>query len=289
MLGTVPATLTNYLHMKMHETPRYTAPLWPWMRGGQHWTCPWCSMRKSILVRKTTKLSTSSPGRTSTVYFRQNSCIAMASTSLAPVCAGWRWTLTFYSLILFMTDIFTKLKILPALPHDGFPFKRMMKIAAVYRVIVLCRTLPGYFFTVAFVDRIGRVKIQLLGFSMMAVCILFLATLYGDQYCSKHKYALAFVYGITTSVAKIFPARIRSTCHGISGAFGKMGAIIGVFAFLLVENHIRTMLFILVACNLVGLVFTLLLPESKGRALEETTEEAEEQQVELNHASVSEA
>ncbi|URD95954.1 phosphate transporter [Musa troglodytarum] len=29
--------------------------------------------------------------------------------------------------------------------------------------------------------------------------------------------------------AEIFPARLRSTCHGISAAAGKVGAIVGVY------------------------------------------------------------
>lgn len=32
--------------------------------------------------------------------------------------------------------------------------------------------------------------------------------------------------------AELFPARFRSTCHGISGAVGKVGAIIGSVGFL---------------------------------------------------------
>ncbi|KAF3499122.1 hypothetical protein F2Q69_00041499 [Brassica cretica] len=32
--------------------------------------------------------------------------------------------------------------------------------------------------------------------------------------------------------AEIFPARLRSTCHGISAATGKAGAIVGAFGFL---------------------------------------------------------
>ncbi|GLU00101.1 hypothetical protein SLE2022_174950 [Rubroshorea leprosula] len=32
--------------------------------------------------------------------------------------------------------------------------------------------------------------------------------------------------------AELFPARFRSTCHGISGAKGKVGAIIGTIGFL---------------------------------------------------------
>lgn len=52
-------------------------------------------------------------------------------------------------------------------------------------------------------------------------------------------YALTFFFvnfgpNATTFVvpAEIFPARLRSTCHGISAAIGRMGAILGAFGFL---------------------------------------------------------
>ena len=52
-------------------------------------------------------------------------------------------------------------------------------------------------------------------------------------------YGLAFFFAnfgpnTTTFIvpAELFPARFRSTCHGISGAVGKVGAIIGSVGFL---------------------------------------------------------
>ncbi|CAM0153227.1 unnamed protein product [Urochloa decumbens] len=133
---------------------------------------------------------------------------------------------------------------------------------------------PGYFAAFAFVDRIGRVRIQLLGFTMMSVFVIGLAAPY-DQHWSKHKdkYGFAVMYAMTTFFvnfgpnttvfvipAEIFPTRLRSACHGIAGAFGKMSAIVGVFAFRYNENHVPRTLFELVACNIAGIVFTLLLP-----------------------------
>ncbi|XP_039771782.1 putative inorganic phosphate transporter 1-13 [Panicum virgatum] len=211
--------------------------------------------------------------------------------------------ITFYSMNLFMKEIFTNVGLIRTRDGDN-PFKRMINVTALHTVIALCGTLPGYFFTVAFVDRIGRVRIQLLGFTMMSVFIVCLAGPY-DQYWTEHKRGFAVMYGMTTFLAnfgpntttfiiaaEIFPARLRSTCHGISEAFGKIGAIIGVFGFGLVlhaEEHVRTILFVLVGCNLVGLVFTHLLPVSKGMTLEQITGEMEEQEPQLDAAAVAAA
>ncbi|KAG6475285.1 hypothetical protein ZIOFF_064503 [Zingiber officinale] len=90
--------------------------------------------------------------------------------------------------------------------------------------------------------------------------------------------------------AEVFPARLRSTCHGISAATGKMGAIVGAFGFLYLAQNpdpakadrgypagigVRNALFLLAVCNLLGLACTFLVPESKGRSLEEMTGENE--------------
>lgn len=91
--------------------------------------------------------------------------------------------------------------------------------------------------------------------------------------------------------AEIFPARLRSTCHGISAASGKLGAIVGSFGFLYLAQYqnpaktdhgyptgigVRNSLFVLACCNLLGLFFTFLVPESKGKSLEEISGENED-------------
>ncbi|KAK9289129.1 hypothetical protein L1049_017602 [Liquidambar formosana] len=61
-------------------------------------------------------------------------------------------------------------------------------------------------------------------------------------------YSLTFFFAnfgpnATTFVvpAEIFPARLRSTCHGISAAAGKAGAMVGAFGFLYAaQNKDRT-------------------------------------------------
>ncbi|KAL0286579.1 UNVERIFIED_CONTAM: Inorganic phosphate transporter 1-4 [Sesamum angustifolium] len=111
-------------------------------------------------------------------------------------------------------------------------------------------------------------------------------------------YSLTFFFAnfgpnATTFVvpAEIFPARHRSTCHGISAAAGKLGAIIGAFGFLyLAQNQdkkkadagypagigVKNSLIVLGVVNLLGLLFTFLVPEAKGKSLEDLSGENEE-------------
>uniref|UniRef100_A0A0D3HE59 H(+)/Pi cotransporter n=1 Tax=Oryza barthii TaxID=65489 RepID=A0A0D3HE59_9ORYZ len=94
------------------------------------------------------------------------------------------------------------------------------------------------------------------------------------------------VYGFTLVLMVIYPARLRSTCHGISAAAGKAGAIVGAFGFLYAAQDphkpeagykpgigIRNALFVLAGTNFLGMLMTLLVPESKGMSLEEVSKE----------------
>ncbi|GLJ42665.1 hypothetical protein SUGI_0884420 [Cryptomeria japonica] len=66
------------------------------------------------------------------------------------------------------------------------------------------------------------------------------------------------------------------TCHGMSAAMGKAGAIVGAFGagYLTKDNkHLKTALLILAFTNALGFVFTFLVPETNGRSLEEISGE----------------
>lgn len=161
--------------------------------------------------------------------------------------------------------------------------------------------MPGYWFTVFLIDHIGRFAIQLIGFFFMTVFMFALAIPY-DHWTEKANrigfvviYSLTFFFAnfgpnATTFVvpAEIFPARLRSTCHGISAAAGKAGAIVGAFGFLYAAQSkdpkktdagyptgigIKNSLIVLGVINLFGMLFTLLVPESKGKSLEELSGE----------------
>ena len=95
--------------------------------------------------------------------------------------------------------------------------------------------IPGYWVTVAVIDRMGRIPIQLGGFIMLTIifCIIGfgfnvipaggLVALYclANFFCNFGPNATTFILP-----GEVFPTRYRSTGHGISAAAGKIGAII---------------------------------------------------------------
>jgi PHS family inorganic phosphate transporter-like MFS transporter len=177
-------------------------------------------------------------------------------------------------------------------------------VAELGAIIAACSTIPGYWFTVYFIDKIGRVKIQIMGFFFMAVIYLVAGIPY--SYWSKHdqsKKGFMVLYGLvfffcnfgpntTTFIipAELFPARFRSTCHGISGAAGKLGAIVGTVGFIWATknvdngdgrnqiypevNRMRIAFLILGGVCIAGIFVTYFFTkETMGRSLEENEHE----------------
>ncbi|CAN6971744.1 unnamed protein product [Brassica rapa subsp. trilocularis] len=176
-------------------------------------------------------------------------------------------------------------------------------IARAQTLIALCSTVPGYWFTVAFIDIMGRFAIQLMGFFMMTVFMFAIAFPYDHWIKPDNRIGFVVMYSLTFFFAnfgpnattfivpaEIFPARLRSTCHGISAATGKAGAIVGAFGFLYAAQPqdktktdagyppgigVKNSLIMLGVINFVGMLFTFLVPEPKGKSLEELSGETE--------------
>ncbi|GAA0142362.1 secondary carrier transporter [Lithospermum erythrorhizon] len=230
--------------------------------------------------------------------------LARHGLHLLGTCSTWfLLDIAFYSQNLFQKDIFTAIGWIPAAKTMN-AIHEVFVIAKAQTLIALCSTVPGYWFTVAFIDRMGRFAIQIMGFTVMTVCMFALAIPYehwthpGNHVPFVVLYSLTFFFAnfgpnATTFVvpAEIFPARFRSTCHGISAASGKLGAMVGAFGFLyLAQNQdpakadagypagigVKNSLLVLGVVNLLGLLFTFLVPESNGKSLEEMSGENEE-------------
>ncbi|KAL2317469.1 hypothetical protein Fmac_031345 [Flemingia macrophylla] len=221
MVGALPAALTYYWRMKMPETARYTA-----------------------LVAKNTEKAAADMSKVLQIEIQ--------AEPKKEETEAKSFGLFSKDQNLFQKDIFSAIGWIP-------PAKTMNAIEEVYMIaraqtlIALCSTVPGYWFTVALINKIGRFAIQLMGFFFMTVFMFALANPY-EHWTKKDNrigfivmYSLTFFFAnfgpnATTFVvpAEIFPARFRSTCHGISSAAGKLGAIVGAFGFLyLAQNKTR--------------------------------------------------
>jgi PHS family inorganic phosphate transporter-like MFS transporter len=295
MFGTIPAALTYYWRMKMPETARYTALI---TRNTKQATADMSRVLNKDITEEEEKVQLQvASGDTWGLFSRQ----FMSRHGLHLLATTSTWFLldvAFYSQNLFQKDIFTKVGWIPP-ARTMSALEELYRIARAQALIALCGTVPGYWFTVAFIDIIGRFWIQLMGFAMMTIFMLAIAVPYDYLVKPGHHTGFVVLYGLTFFFAnfgpnsttfivpaEIFPARLRSTCHGVSAAAGKAGAIIGAFGFLYASQDqkkpdkgysagigMRNALFVLAGTNFLGLLFSLLVPESKGRSLEEISKE----------------
>lgn len=176
---------------------------------------------------------------------------------------------------------------------NGDTIYHTLRNNAIGNIVLVCAgSMPGYWLSVLTIDTIGRKPIQILGFLILTI----LFTIIGFTYNSLSKgsllalYILAqlfFNFGPNTTTfiipGECFPTRYRSTGHGLSAAMGKIGAIVAqVIAQPLLKigaapdckgsschpwlNHLMQIFALFMLC---GTLVSFLVPETKGRTLEE--------------------
>ncbi|KAJ7559816.1 hypothetical protein O6H91_04G102500 [Diphasiastrum complanatum] len=304
MFGAFPAALTFYWRMKMPETARYTALI---VKDAKQAAADMSRVLAVDFDPEQATLDPQTAGDDFGLWSRQFT--KRHGLQLFGCASTWfLLDIAFYSQNLFQKDVFTQVGWLPNASKMS-ALEEVYRIARAQSLIALFSTVPGYWFTVALVDIIGRFIIQLMGFFFMTVFMFSLAIPYyhwrghnkcpppnSDKYCHGHRlsfiilYALTFFFAnfgpnSTTFIipAELFPARLRSTCHGIAAASGKAGAIIGSFGFLYASEStkksqtdpgyptgigLKNSLICLGVSNALGFAFTFLIPETKGKSLE---------------------
>eukprot|EP00276_Gloeochaete_wittrockiana_P019037 CAMPEP_0184356740 /NCGR_PEP_ID=MMETSP1089-20130417/104449_1 /TAXON_ID=38269 ORGANISM="Gloeochaete wittrockiana, Strain SAG46.84" /NCGR_SAMPLE_ID=MMETSP1089 /ASSEMBLY_ACC=CAM_ASM_000445 /LENGTH=367 /DNA_ID=CAMNT_0026694101 /DNA_START=1 /DNA_END=1101 /DNA_ORIENTATION=- len=148
-------------------------------------------------------------------------------------------------------------------------YEKLMDIC-LYNLVICCIALPGYWFGTLTIDFLGRKTLQLAGFFLMGILYCGIGYFFDDL--DDRPIIFIVLYGCTYFVSnagpntttfvvpsETFPTRIRSRCHGLSAAFGKIGALIGGFAMSPVLEHFGVSI-TLIICGLisfVGLAITL--------------------------------
>ena len=152
-----------------------------------------------------------------------------------------------------------------------------------YTVLLDVFLVIGFVLNILFIERIGRIRLQLTGFIGMAAGMFILAA---SQSGSQTIIALAFVgFGLfnllqnlgpnaTTFLlpAELFSTRLRATAHGFAAGLAKFGAACGIiFVPLMTASYgIRyTVIFMGVICIFAFVVTWLTRIDMTGRSLEE--------------------
>ncbi|WOL19500.1 putative inorganic phosphate transporter 1-10 [Canna indica] len=296
MIGAIPAALTFYWRIAMPETARYTALVEQDVIKATN------DMGKVLadfdfhnFVEESEALQRP-PRATPTYGLFSKQFLQRHGRNLFACATAWFIVdIPYYSNTLFQSHIYQ-----PWFPpaEKVNAFQEAFNVAKFQAIIAIASTIPGYFATVYFIDRAGRRRIQMTGFFFMAVFLFALAAPY-DKYWHNHTNGLFIVlysstfffsnFGPNTTTfivpAELFPARFRTTCHGISGASGKVGAIIGAIGFLWASQQrnkealkpgwkpgigMMYALIILGGVCIIGAIHTYIFtPETKMRSLED--------------------
>ncbi|HEY3992477.1 MAG TPA: MFS transporter [Ktedonobacteraceae bacterium] len=153
-------------------------------------------------------------------------------------------------------------------------------------MIFLVAAVPGYVMAFNTVDRIGRKRLQILGFLCMGLAFLAIGVLPGITQTVVPfllVYSLSYFFaefGPNTTTfmlaAELFPVNQRATSHGIAAGIAKLGAFISVFLFQFIQQSslgFRGALDITCVFSFAGCLLTLLLREPARKSLEEVSGE----------------
>ena len=289
-VGVIPALVAVYFRLTIPETPRYTVDV-----IGDHEKAERDIEKVLILNNEfnpvVSQQKTASVGHTFTPEKRQVTFWEYfgnwkyGKVLLGTAYCWFALDVAWYGLSLNQTRI---LKIInfngsnSGAIYDSFFQKGLGQL-----IIACMGTVPGYFVTVGLVEVLGRKPIQYLGFFVITIILAILSfwfdSIVKNQALFISLFTIAnffFNFGPnqTTFIipGEVFPTRFRSTAHGISAAAGKLGAIIGIQLIApYFESSPSLVIGIFAVIMLTGGLATALIPETKGKTLEELSGENE--------------
>ncbi|KAI8997194.1 phosphate:H+ symporter [Pilobolus umbonatus] len=177
------------------------------------------------------------------------------------------------------------------------PFDAVFKTCIGNIIINLLGSVPGYWISVFTIDKMGRKTIQIMGFIVLTCMFVILGFGYHAIISTSTVLFIVlftitqifFNWGPNTTTfvvpGECFPTRYRSTAHGISAASGKMGSIVAQIGFGLLKDiggsnaWINHLLQIFAFFMMTGIFSSLLINETKGKSLEQLSEEGEEEEI----------
>ncbi|MEM0156144.1 MAG: MFS transporter [Thermoplasmataceae archaeon] len=287
--GSVPAAAVIYLRRRIKETPRFKLQIEGDAEGA------------ALSVKQATGVSIDAAGQMQVK--RVGFLEAAKRYRMLIIGTAGSWLL--FDMAFYGTSINNTL-ILQSIGYGvvaGNVHQTIFNLAVGNTLLAALFEIPGYWIAVGLMDRVGRKKLQWIGFTVMAMAYLVLAlsytTIENSLFLFFAVYGISFLFGnlgpnTTTFVlpTELFPTQFRTTGHGIAASMGKFGA--GVFTFL--EPVLQFMfklqgvIAILFAISMLGAILTLLtITETKNRSLEAISSQfSEEIEIRVPRRSVKE-
>ncbi|MGC8609522.1 MAG: MFS transporter, partial [Thermoplasmata archaeon] len=275
-IGAIPAILVVYGRRKLPETPKYSLRVRGDARSAKK---DW----EAVSGRSDVKLSSEDMEVARMKWYNiltdRRFIISLIGTAGAWFMMDWA----------FYGNSIMSHQMLSVIVPSAVGGLAAIKLTTIYTAMIFgIAAFPAYWIATFTVDKIGIKRIQVLGFSAIAVAYLVLGVFH---FLMSSSYALDFliIYGlsyffiefgpnVTTFIygPEMYPTPIRGLGSGISSAGGKMGAFVGTFLNVIVDAVFgeSTLFLILAAISIVGSILTAVsLPETKGKSLEDISGE----------------
>ncbi|MBW0528625.1 hypothetical protein O181_068340 [Austropuccinia psidii MF-1] len=295
-LGAIPGAVALYFRLTIPETPRYTMDIERDIQRAAGDVDAFLSTGGYSHDYQSTKIEAEVPKASAGDFFRHYS--KWSNFKILFGCA-WSWfalDVAFYGLGLNSSIVLKAIGFGSATVGTKTQriYQSLINVSVGNIVLSIAGLIPGYWATFAFIDWWGRKPIQFMGFAALTVLFIIMGSAYHQLvnnavavfivlYCLANFFQ-NFGPNTTTFIVpgECFPTRYRSTSHGIAAASGKLGAIVAQVGFARLKDiggkdqYINHIFQIFAAFMFTGLLSTFLIPETKGKSLEELSGEDQE-------------
>jgi MFS transporter, PHS family, inorganic phosphate transporter len=267
--GALPAGAVVYLRSKMPESPRYEARV----RGTSAEVVDQIERYSGGAIKASPTLHEQSASMGLRAFLSDRRMLRL----IIGTAGAW---------FLFDYAYYGNTLSLPAILKDVDPGASLVGKLALTLLLFVVFAVPGYALAIFRMDRFGHRRLQLVGFGVMAGAFVALAAIgplteFVGPFIAVFGISYFFIeFGPNTMTfvlpSEVFPTSVRTTGHGTAAGIGKLGAFIGVFLVPQLQHGIglRGMLLVAGIASVGGWLFTVLLPETNGRSLDEISGES---------------
>lgn len=268
-IGVVPAIIVLILRTTVPESPRWQ------MEHGE------TEKARTSAEELTGQTITSEPVQQSSLKYKDLFGPEYLKRTILVTVPWFLMDIGLYGIGIFTPTI---LSVMAFAGHGNFIHKDILSTQGA--IILDVFLVIGFALSIGLIERVGRIRLQLIGFSGMAVAMAMLAIVGVPKGVSGS--ATIFIFGgfalfnlsvnmgpnATTWIlpAEVFPTSLRASGHGLAAASGKFGAAVGIFLLPVLEQALGLGLTLgmIAAASFVGLLITWLFGyETAGQSLEE--------------------
>ncbi|OBG65566.1 MULTISPECIES: MFS transporter [unclassified Mycobacterium] len=266
-LGVLPSVLVLYQRRHMPESPRWTAEHGD-ERQARHDFEKFAGAGNETFTAAT--VSKASIGGLRLALTNRKVLITLLGTA-----GSW----FFFNVAVYGNSVSQPLLIKTISPHGS-----TLSNIALNAVLVVCFSLVGAIAGLFVLDRWPRRRLQIVGFTLCASAMLLITVVpslssavlpFGIVF-GLSLFGIAFGPNYTTMLlaAESYPTTFRSSLHGLSSGVAKVGAFGGalVVPLVLASSGLRAVTLLAFGCYVAAIATTFLLPEPRGRALDEVSD-----------------